>query len=186
MRWRRACSCSCMHACMHGRSCMAIEPRIPTTPRRGTSGFHVFTDKTGIACTKCEAPRGARRVESRMSCILRTACEASVLACGSQHYFDLFSGKANGGGRMHATSVHALRSCATNNRFVFRIPPCKFRAGRLSSLTQQAFGYLCCIETSFDDEIFYFADMNRYVNHDAPRCIYNVVPTQRSCAAGSP
>ena len=46
---------------MHGRSRMAVDPRIPTMPRRSTSDFHlqcrdgarrVFTDQATIACTK--------------------------------------------------------------------------------------------------------------------------------------
>ena len=38
---------------MHGRSCMTIDPGVPTLPARSTSGF---TDQADIACTKREAP----------------------------------------------------------------------------------------------------------------------------------
>ena len=41
------------HAIMHSRSRMTVDPRIPTTPGRSTSGF---TDEEDISCTKLEAP----------------------------------------------------------------------------------------------------------------------------------
>ena len=42
----------CAHF-MHRLSRMAIEPRIPSLPERSTQGF---TDETGVACNKREAP----------------------------------------------------------------------------------------------------------------------------------
>ena len=38
---------------VHGRSCMTIDPRIPTMPGRSTL---VFTNQADIACAKREAP----------------------------------------------------------------------------------------------------------------------------------
>ena len=52
---------------MHGRSRMAIDPRIPTMPGRST---RLFADRADIARTKREAPWGVGRVAWRVCCIL--------------------------------------------------------------------------------------------------------------------
>ena len=43
---------------MHGRSRMAIDPRLPTMPGRSTSGFH--RPGADIACIKRNAPWSVR------------------------------------------------------------------------------------------------------------------------------
>ena len=52
---------------MHGRSRMNVDPYMlycRDGARRG------FTDQEDMACTKCKAPQGVRRVACRVSCIL--------------------------------------------------------------------------------------------------------------------
>lgn len=60
---------SALISCM-AVGCSGIDPRIPTTPVRGTSGFYWPGRHSVIACTKREGPSGPGRVVRRVNRIL--------------------------------------------------------------------------------------------------------------------
>ena len=84
---------------------VALDPRIPTTPGRGTSGFPRPGRHLLCSTTHCEPALGCRASRFRVSGILLlyvgTVCEGDIVAFDDSTFF---SGIAGGGGR---TRSHA-------------------------------------------------------------------------------